>query len=292
MKVLNFGSINIDFVYSVPHIVRPGETLASTGLETFAGGKGANQSIAMGKAGINVHHAGVIGKDGLWVLEQMKASGVFTDYVRVYEGQTGNALIQVSAEGQNSIVLFGGGNQAIEQDDIDKTLSSFGGGDYLVLQNEINRIPEIMEKAASRGMRIFANPAPLDEKVKSWPLELLDTLVVNEIEGQGLTGRTGSYEEVLDSLVRAYPSVKILLTAGKDGAYYGFGQERLFVPIADAPVVDTTAAGDTFFGYFLASCIEGRSVKDAMERATRASAITVSRPGAGESIPFARELDD
>lgn len=290
MKVLNYGSLNIDIVYKVPHIVLPGETIAALDVNTNAGGKGANQAVALAKAGCEIWHAGTIGHDGLWLIDLLKKYNVKTDLIRQYDGLTGQAIIQVSDKGQNSIVLFGGGNQENTKDHIDHALSHFEEGDYLVLQNEVNLTSYMIEKAHEKGLKICLNPAPYTENVKTWPLNLLDLLVVNEIEGQDLVGKEGSFEETLDRLVKMYPGLSILLTAGKAGAYFGQNEKREFVPIVDSPVVDTTAAGDTFFGYFLASRIMGMNVKESMERATRASSVTVSRPGALDSIPFASEM--
>ena len=291
MKILNFGSLNIDHVYQVPHMVRPGETLSSSSLNHFAGGKGANQSVALAKAGLDVWHAGKIGGEGAWLAELLEKYSVHTEYIQKYDGPTGHTIIQITPEGQNSIILFGGGNQSITREEIDSTLANFSEGDYLVLQNEINLMPEILKAARERGMVICLNPAPFDQTILTWPLDVVDLLVVNEIEAQELAGREGAFQEILDELVGKYPDMEILMTVGKQGAYFGNKEERIHVPIVDSPVVDTTAAGDTFFGYFLASRIKGMSVKESMERATRASAITVSRPGAMDSIPLAYELD-
>ena len=291
MKILNFGSLNIDHVYKVPHMVKPGETLSSEGLDHFAGGKGANQSVALAKAGLEVFHAGKIGPDGTWLLELLERFGVNTQFVRAYDGPTGHTVIQVTPEGENSIILFGGGNQSITSDEIRDTFSRFDRGDYVVLQNEINLMPEILRAARDRGMTICLNPAPMDGRVASWPLEYVDLLVVNEIEGQELSGTEGSFDVILDALTLRYPDTDILMTVGKEGAYFGRNGTREHVPIVDSPVVDTTAAGDTLFGSFLSSRIAGMGVREAMERATRAAALTVSRPGAMESIPLAAELD-
>lgn len=290
MKILNYGSLNIDIVYKVPHIVLPGETIAAADVNTNAGGKGANQAVALAKAGTEIWHTGTIGHDGLWLIDLLKKYNVKTDLIRQYDGLTGQAIIQVSDKGQNSIVLFGGGNQNNTRAHIDEALSHFEEGDYLVLQNEVNLTSYIIEKANEKGLKICLNPAPYTEDVKSWPLDKLDLLVVNEIEGQDLVGEEGGFEETLDLLVEMYPGLSILLTAGKAGAYFAKDEQREFVPIVDSPVVDTTAAGDTFFGYFLASRIMGKSVKESMEIATKASAITVSRPGAMDSIPYASEM--
>jgi len=282
--------LNIDIVYKVPHIVLPGETIAALDVNTNAGGKGANQAVALAKAGCEVWHAGTLGHDGIWLIDLLKKYNVKTDLIRQYEGLTGQAIIQVSDRGQNSIVLFGGGNQKNTKAHIDDALSYFEEGDYLVLQNEVNLTSYMIGKAHEKGLKICLNPAPYTDDVKTWPLEMLDLLVVNEIEGQDLVGEEGSFEETLDLLVGMYPGLSILLTAGKAGAYFGRDEQREFVPIVDSPVVDTTAAGDTFFGYFLASRIMGMNVKESMERATKASAVTVSRSGALDSIPFASEM--
>ena len=290
MKILNFGSLNIDLIFQVPHIVTPGETLSASSLVTSAGGKGANQSVALAKAGAEVWHGGTIGSDGFRLKELLERFHVRTDFIREYDGPTGQALIQVDGKGQNSIVLFGGGNRNNERSHADRTLEYFGEGDFLVLQNEINLTPYLLEKASERGMKICLNPAPFSEDVKNWPLEKLEYLVVNEIEGRDLAGGGGEPEETLNRLTGLYPGLNIILTAGEEGAYFGRGRERLHSPAVKTEVRDTTAAGDTFLGYFLASRVRGLSIGDAMERASLAASVTVSRAGAMESIPFEGEL--
>lgn len=291
MKILNYGSLNIDHVYQVPHIVRPGETLPGGDLKLFAGGKGANQSVALAKAGAEVYHAGKIGEDGRWLLDKLGSAGADTDLVRIYDGPTGHAIIQVARDGENAIVLFGGGNRNLEEQEILETFEHFGEGDYLVLQNEVNNIPFIMKTAYTRGMKICLNPAPFYDEVNSYPLELVSVLIVNETEAEGLAGRNGDPDEILNALVDRYPHARIVMTLGKNGSLYGHGEHRELVPIYPAPVVDTTAAGDTFLGFFLASLLEGHDIRTCLKTATRASAVTVSRAGAMESIPYMSELN-
>ena len=122
MTILNFGSCCIDNVYSVPHFAGPGETLPCSNFEVHPGGKGLNQSIALAASGAQVHHAGKVGKDGLWLVELLKSKNVKTESVYVDEGPSGHANIQVTPEGENSIVLFGGANKKITNEDIDKAL--------------------------------------------------------------------------------------------------------------------------------------------------------------------------
>ncbi len=290
MKILTYGSLNIDHVYPVPHIVLPGETIHGGDPVDHAGGKGANQSVAIAKAGADIWMAGKVGEDADWVLKLLNAAGVHTEFMHTYDGPTGHTIIQVTPQGQNSIILFNGGNTKNTKEEIVEVLSHFSEGDFLVLQNEINDTPFIIEEAHKRGMKICLNPAPFTDNVKEWPLEKLELLIVNELEGESLAGISGTYDEILNELTRLYPDVHILLTLGKEGAKYGKNLKRHFQAIIDSPVVDTTAAGDTFFGYFLAGFIEGKSIEDSMYQATLASSITVSRPGAMDSIPIAAEI--
>lgn len=183
MKILNFGSLNIDYVYSVDHFVQKSETISSSQMNIFSGGKGLNQSTALGRAGAQVFHAGRIGKGGEFLVEQLKEAGVNTDLV-VLDSQcsTGHAIIQNDAEGDNCILLYGGANQRITKEQIDATLDQFDAGDYLVLQNETSNLPYLMEKAAEKQMKIVLNPSPMDEKIKALPLDKVTLFFVNEIE--------------------------------------------------------------------------------------------------------------
>jgi ribokinase len=292
MKILVFGSLNIDLVFSVDHIVLPGETISSDGLEKSAGGKGANQAAALAKAGMAVYMAGKIGNDGTFLLDLLQSYGVNTDNVSVYGGATGQALIQVSKTGQNSIVLFSGGNALIDTDHINKTLEQFSAGDGMLLQNEINCTAEIMAAAKKRGMKIYLNPSPFNEKIGKLPLDLVDIFFVNEIEGTSLADLPlqTSPPDIVDNLVKQFPSAEIILTVGKEGAYYGKGRERAKGDIIDLSVVDTTGAGDTFTGYFLAARSRNMSLNESLALACKASSYAVSRKGAMEAIPLAKEI--
>lgn len=291
MKFLNFGSLNLDFVYDVEHFVRPGETISSAALNTFSGGKGLNQSVALSRAGAQTYHGGCIGKDGQILLDGLRAAGADVSFVRVLKScRTGHAIIQVDPSGQNCILLFGGANQAVTDVQIEETLSRFGAGDFLLLQNEINGLEQLMEKAAEKEIRIAFNPSPIDGKISQLPLENVEFFLLNEIEGAALGGGN-TPEEVLDGLKRRFPGAKIVLTLGKDGALYFDGEKTFFQPIFPIKAVDTTAAGDTFTGYFLEAVGRGLPGDQCLRRATAASAIAVSRKGASPSIPGAAEVD-
>ena len=298
MRVLVYGSLNIDLVFTVDHIVRPGETIASSDLEKSAGGKGANQAAALAKAGIDTYMAGKIGADGRFLLELLESYGVNTERVALYPGASGQALIQLDKDKQNSIILYAGGNGEIRVDEIDGVLGSFGPGDAILLQNEIPHIGSIMNKAKAQGVKIFLNPSPYDEKIVNLPLDIVDIFFVNEIESAALAADTAesilpegaALPFIVDRLTARFPRAEIILTAGRDGAYYGSGAVRAKGEIIDLPLADTTGAGDTFTGYYIAAREKQFSVPDALSLACKAASIAVSRKGAMQSIPFGDEV--
>ncbi len=289
-KIVCLGSLNLDHVYQVDHFVRPGETLNSAGYSVGCGGKGLNQSIALARAGAPVMHAGKIGHDGAMLRDTLMRAGVDVSLVTEGNTPTGHAVIQVDAKGENAILLFGGANREITEVEIDSALDAAEGG-ILLLQNEINSIDLVFRKAHERGIPVAFNFAPFDpEDAKQLPLGLLSYLIVNEIEGAGVAG-VEDPKAILVALKSNYPECRVILTLGKAGsAFLDDDGAMVILPPYPAEVVDTTSAGDTFIGYLFAGLLEGMALKEAMELATRASAITVSRPGAADSIPFRSEL--
>ena len=294
MKVLCFGSLNIDYTYKVEHFVQKGETISSQSLQVFSGGKGLNQSIALAKAGADTSHAGAIGTDGRFLLEQMEAAGVHTEHVAVLEDvRSGNAIIQNDKEGDNCIILYGGANQAITREQADSVIGSFAPGDYIVLQNEINELAYIMKKAHERGMKVILNPSPMDEKIKTLPLEYVDFFLLNEVEaGQILETEETEGEILADRLLERFPGAAIVLTLGSKGSIYADGKQKIRQKAYRVKAVDTTAAGDTFTGYFIAEMASGQTAERAMDLASRASAIAVTRAGAAPSIPLRKEVEE
>ncbi len=286
MKILNLGSLNIDLVYQVEHIARPGETIASSSHQVFAGGKGANQSAALARASASVFHAGQVGPEGQWLVDKLAGLGVDVQHIRFSDIPTGHAIIQVDRHGQNSIVLFAGANAQINRGAIDAALAHFGRGDMLLLQNEINDVAYILTAAAERGLTICLNPAPFGPEVCAYPLERVDLLIVNETEAIGLAGAS-----TLAALAALCPRAQIALTLGAAGVQYRSPTEEFHLPAPHVEAVDTTGAGDTFIGYFLQGLAAGMTARESMARAIRAAAVCVTRPGAMDSIPAANELD-
>ena len=289
MKVLNIGSMNLDLVYSVDHIVQPGETEASFALDTFLGGKGLNQSMALAKAGVEVYQGGMIGEDGQPFLDACAEYGVRADYIRTVPGKSGHAVIQRDKNAQNCILLYGGANQLLTEEYVDSVLAGFGEGDILLLQNEVNQMPYIVEKAYEKGMQIALNPSPFNEKLEAVDMAKISFFLMNEVEGNQITGLTDP-DEIIAEMLKRFPKAKIVLTLGKDGAVYADAGQKHFQPIFKVQAVDTTAAGDTFTGYFLAGLLDGMPVPDILKMSAKASSIAVTRAGAVPSIPYRNEV--
>jgi ribokinase len=290
MRILNFGSMNIDYVYSVDHMVKPGETISSTKLELFCGGKGLNQSIALARAGAPVCHAGMIGLDGDMLLRACKENGVDTHYIQRTGERTGHAIIQVDRLGENCIVLYGGANQTVKKQYVDTVLNDFGEGDYLLVQNELNMVDYIIDTAYNRGMTVVLNPSPYSEALKQWDLHKVTLFIINEIEGGQITGSSNP-DEILYAMRHQYPGATVVLTLGKKGAVFQEGDLILTQCPFETTVVDTTAAGDTFTGYYIASIMQGMPQLEALKIASYAASLAVSQKGASASIPYRQEIE-
>ena len=290
-RILSFGSLNFDHVYQTGHFVQPKETLSALSYRRGFGGKGLNQTIAMQKAGLAVYHAGRVGADGQPFVDYLTQNGVNTDHLVMDENAvTGHAIIEV-CHGENRILLHGGANRQIDKEQIDRTVAAFGAGDWLVIQNEISAVPYLIEAAKRQGLRVFFNAAPVADEVLSYPLELVDVLCVNEIEGAFLAQtEEKAFDMLAQILHNKYRNTEILLTVGAEGSYCVNQDGGFFVPSLKVNAVDTTAAGDTYSGFWLAEKIRSNDSYAAMLYATRAASITVQRPGAAESIPTADEL--
>lgn len=292
MKVLNFGSLNLDYVYDVDHFVREGETISSADMNVFCGGKGLNQSVALAKAGVKVYHAGAVGSaDGAMLLEALSNVGADISYIKRYDMSSGHAIIQKNRAGNNCILLYGGANQNIGVDFIKEVLKDFDKGDILLLQNEVSNLSFIIDEGYKRGMSIVLNPSPINEKIFECDLEKVEYLILNEIEAADILGASDTGEdELIEKLTKRFPGMKIVLTLGEKGSVYVDKTQKIRQEIYKADVVDTTVAGDTFTGYFIAGIVAGIDVAASLKQAARAASITVSRKGASPSIPFYREF--
>lgn len=293
MKVLCFGSLNIDYTYKLNHFVQKGETIASDELIVCSGGKGLNQSIALAKAGANTYHAGAIGEDGMFLIRQLEDAGVNTECIKVlHDVRSGNAIIQNDKSGDNCIILYGGANQAITKEQVNQVISQFEKDDFIVLQNEINELDYIVTCAHEKGMKIVLNPSPMNENILRLPLEYVNYFMVNEVEALQILGQEEGTNGVnlASELRNQFPNAAIVLTMGEKGSVYIDEKETVEQSAYSVKAVDTTAAGDTFTGFFIGGLMRGIDVKSAMDEAAKASSIAVTRQGAAPSIPTRDEL--
>ena len=290
MKILNYGSMNVDYVYEVDHVVRGGETINARGRNIYPGGKGLNQSIAAARAGGDVYHIGVLGTDGGVLEKALKENRIHMDHIKRAAGNSAHTVIQVDRNGQNCIIVFAGKEITFTEEEMDEILTHFASGDAVIFQNELDGSPVFMQKATDAGLIIIFNPSPMDDSIFSYPLERVSWFVVNEIEGAALTGETEP-ERILDAMQAKYPHAGVVLTLGSEGAWAMREKERVFQPAIPVKAVDTTAAGDTFMGYFVTGMLRGEPLKAVLARAARASSIAVSRPGAAVSIPTVEEVE-
>ena len=292
MKIINFGSLNIDKVCSVEEFVQPGETIMATGYSVNAGGKGLNQSVAAARAGAQVLHAGAVGSDGLFLKEILADAGADVSCLRVMDTESGCAFIEVNSKGQNRIIVSAGTNRMYTEEYIKNVLEKAEAGDFVLLQNEINMVGEIIRLSHEKGCRVVFNASPIPGKPEELPLELVDIFMVNELEAAALAGTSaeGDFRDILKALQKKYPKAAIVMTLGKDGVLYGYKEEFYSHPIFKVNAVDTTAAGDAFTAALAVMLLEKKSLTEAAEFASLVSSFVVTRHGAQSSIPTIQEI--
>ncbi len=291
MKILNFGSLNFDKIYDLPHFVQHGETLLATDCTESLGGKGLNQSIALARAGAHVYHMGCVGSDGALLLDCLQREAVDVSFIQNITTVSGHAIIQ-RVQGENCIIVYGGANQAASQKYISNTIDMFEKGDLLLLQNEVSNADFAIQYAKEKGLLVAFNVSPITESITNYPLSLVDYFIVNEVEAAALAHcRSDDVQTLLSHLQMQYPQAAIILTLGEQGVLYQHGAAHEKHDIYKVDVLDTTAAGDTFCGYFIAGISKGLEVKENLRCASLASAIAVSRKGAACSIPTLHEVE-
>ena len=284
MAVINFGSINIDHVYQVEHFVQPGETIASHDYQQLLGGKGANQSIALAKAGAEVRHVGRIHNNDALIKQTLIKHGIDCKHVQCTDTPTGHAIIQVTPSGENAIVLFGGANQELDDKTVMAALDQAKSADWVLTQNETSAIESVLLQAKEHGLKVAFNPAPMNESVKALPKTCIDLLIVNEVEAAEFANTT-DLNEIESFFQQHWSHAEVIITLGKAGVIMLKNEQRIEVPAFVVEAVDTTAAGDTFIGYFLAAYVDHTDAKQALTRACAASALAVTVEGAAQSIP-------
>lgn len=289
MKFINFGSMHIDYVYNVKQIVKARETMNAVDHTTNLGGKGLNQSVALARAGAKVSHVGIVGNDGVGLKTLLTDNAIGTEHVEYLDQANGHAVIQVNSEGDNTILIFGGTNQRYTPELIERALASSEPDDLILVQNQINDVPRIIEQAKKHKRKIIFNLAPVTQNMAYYPLEYVDIFVLNQHQGNLLTQQEKP-DAILAALQRRYPQAAFVLTMGQSGVKFVDNHRRLTIPAERVPATDTNAGGDTFVGYFLARWHLGDTIERSLELACRAAALCITRKGAATSIPYLAEL--
>lgn len=288
LKILNFGSCNIDYVYNVSKFVKAGETISALSTSEHSGGKGLNQAVAAARAGGSVFFAGNIGEDGLFLKELLEGSGANIKYLKINKTRTGNAIIQIDESGENCIIVSAGANALLDEAYIESVTADFACGDICMLQNETPCTDFIIKQAKACGMTVIWNPSPMNEKITDSAIGMCDYIIINKTEGRALTGKEEP-ADILKTLLKKYPHTKTVLTLGNNGSIYSDGENTVKQPSFNADPVDTTGAGDTFTGYFAAMISKKKTAAEALKIASAAAAIATEKQGAASSIPAIEE---
>lgn len=286
MTIYNLGSINIDYFYRVPHLPKPGETLAASSHSVGLGGKGANQSVAIARAGAPVKHIGAVGADGAWTVERLASYGVDTTHIVTGALPTAHAIVNVDPAGENAIVIYSGASGAQDLTAISTALNAATAGDMLILQNETSHQAEAAKLAHAKGLMVAYSAAPFDMDAVQAVLPYITLLLVNEVEAAQLSA-------ALATPLSDIPVPQLLITKGAQGAEWHDLKTGEITRVEAFKVipVDTTGAGDTFAGYVVAGLSEGLTPAQAMRLAAAASALKVTRAGTADAIPARAEVE-
>lgn len=296
-KIIVVGSSNTDMVIQSERIPRPGETILGGSFFMNPGGKGANQAVAAARLGGDVHFICKVGQDvfGDMARQQFENEGMHTEFVMSDANlPSGVALINVDAQGENSITVASGANGALHTTDIDQAEGIFESGDVLLIQLEtpLETVWHAIKKAHKKGLKVILNPAPAAE-IPDEIYPYIYTLTPNETETELLTGVS------IDSLAKAQEAAHILLnkglkhliiTMGSQGAYYQSAETKLFIPTKPVQAVDTTAAGDCFNGALAVSISQAKEWEPAIQFACEAATRSVTKMGAQASMPYLVDL--
>ena len=294
--ILVIGSSNTDMTAKTAELPRPGETVLGGVFTMGAGGKGANQAVAAQRLGGKVKFICKVGKDmfGDNSIAQYEKEGLDTSGILRSELPSGVALIYVDSHAENCIVVASGANGDLTEDDIEKSRKDLESCDILLLQLE-SPIPSVLKAAKiahQAGKTVVLNPAP----ACPLPEELfrnIDLFIPNETELSTFSGMPVTSQEEAQAAAKAMQAKgvgKLIVTMGSKGALICEGGPSVFVPAHKVKAVDTTAAGDTFCGALCVAISEGKSLKEAAEFACAASALTVQKMGAQNSIPYRKDL--
>jgi ribokinase len=283
------GSINADLVFEADKRPNPGETLIGKDFKTVPGGKGANQAIAASRLGAKVAMMGCLGEDqnGIFLEENLKVNKVETKFIKKVKGIPSGVAGITLAEGDNSIIVVPGANYEVDKTYIDKNIEVIKSAKIVLLQLEIpiEVVEYVIDICSKNKVKTILNPAPI-QKLKEDTLEKLDYLTPNEHEFEILYGSKREEE-----MLKKHKN-KLIITKGSEGVSFSDGDKVINITSNKVKVVDTTGAGDTFNGAFAYSLVKGMNIKESIEFANKAAAISVTKFGAQGGMPTLKELDE
>ena len=297
-KIIVIGSSNTDMVVRSERLPRPGESVIGGGFMMAGGGKGANQAVAVARMGHRVIFTAALGRDmfGDAAVSSYQRFGIDTSYIVRKDAPSGVALIMVDSAGQNSISVALGANNSLSTEDIRGVLEQVEKDDIVLLQLEVPMatVDAAVDIAAAKGARVVLNPAPA-AMVSEQTLSKLYLITPNQTEAQTLTGIEVKDEATASLAAQVLCSRgvgRVVITMGNLGAYlYEEGRGDI-IEARNVAAVDTTAAGDVYNGALCAALADGKSLREALTFATKASAISVTRVGAQPSVPTREEVDN
>lgn len=301
-NVLVVGSLSLDLVLQVPRRPKKGETIIGSDFQTYVGGKGANQAIACARAGGNVSMIGKVGNDawGKTILETLKKNGVDTSgMLQDPVCGTGIANIYVDPEGDNSIVIVQRANALLSASDIEQAKETISKASILLMQMEIQMetIMQAAKIAHANGVKVILNPAPAPKELPKELLQYVDLLVPNQTEAELITGKKVNLSDP-DSAIAAAKALqelgvkKVIITLGEHGALVCGSDEKPYtMPAYPVQTVDTTAAGDAFCGALASALSKQKSLREAVQFASKAGALATTKNGAEPSLPYLKEID-
>jgi ribokinase len=289
LRVVSFGPLLLDRFYAVECFSRPGNNPKAALADIAPSGGGLFQSIALAKAGIEVAHAGAVGRDGAPILEALKANGASLELVSERDSDNGHRIVQLNSHGNSCCFTCEGENNHMPQEEIDRIFDSLSGDEFISVNSAAQSAAYIAQKAAQMGMPASLKASMEDpERLLSVDLGNIKHLSLNLEAGLALTGQRRP-QDILDKLLLRFRHLKITLTLGKNGSFYATSNLRLRQCAFQAPEVDLSCAGDAFYGHFLARLLSGAPVWTALSQASQAAALTVAKEGTYCSIPDREE---
>lgn len=287
MNIVVIGSMNMDYILTTDNLPEKGETIHANDFKTSIGGKGANQAFAARKLGADVIMIGSVGNDdnGRKIIHRMNELGIDTSRIELVDTKTGNAMINVDNNGNNTIIVYGGANKCVKKEVIDKNEDIIKKADFILFQLEIpiETVEYGINIAKKHNRKIILNPAPA-QKLSDNILKNVDILTPNETELAIISGENDlklGARKLLEAGVK-----EVIVTLGEKGSYYLSNEKEILSESIKVKAIDTTAAGDSFNGALAVSICEGKYIEEVLEFSNVVGALTTTKSGTENSLPY------